>query len=272
MSQYRKPPKVCTYCGDDVGSTNDHVVAKSLLQVDHRQQNIWVPSCCKCNNQKARLEDYISAVFLMSMDVPQAIRYSAVRRLSVNSKYIRSISQSSEPLQVTLDDGSVVPGRSFHIDNRAISDLYRFIATGLYRHHTAKIIDWYSLLAVATDYIDGDEEHLERAFLNSDFPKFHGSLGHGSFEYTGTVTDDKLGLSIWKMRLYRVTTYDRREGPLYPWTYIEFIPRTISRHLPSMVHPRQTLFGHPRQLLYKPLDPSSLVWTPLREISKRKDD
>lgn len=54
--------ELCTYCQVLPADTADHVFARQLFLVKHRNNLPQVPSCFECNNDKSKLESYLATV------------------------------------------------------------------------------------------------------------------------------------------------------------------------------------------------------------------
>jgi hypothetical protein len=66
VSNSKKHPEKCVYCGHDPGITDDHVPPKSFFPQPRPSNLITVPACNKCNSSVGMDEDYFLATFMFS--------------------------------------------------------------------------------------------------------------------------------------------------------------------------------------------------------------
>src|SRR3989304_4598934 len=52
----------CVYCRDQPGTTADHIFSRQLFLIRNRAYIPQVPACQKCNNEKSKLENDLTAI------------------------------------------------------------------------------------------------------------------------------------------------------------------------------------------------------------------
>lgn len=252
--------KTCPYCADPNSSnTRDHLIARQFLTVELRGDNIILPACNPCNNQKAALEDYATTVIPLNSNASIESQRAAKERLLKNGKYLRHMRETVQT-GYQFRSGVLVPLTSVVVDGVAIDDLYRFIACGLFHKHTGRYVNWDTHCAVVTIAPTGQEADLIEAFDAPNRSTYSGSMGKGSFEYEGVVFDDDACHSIWRMNLHSLQMGIRGCGLAHPMTYVEFTPKWLVIENPPAEDGYQRLFVHPRSCRYQPLNPSSLEY------------
>jgi len=130
-------PLKCVYCGRRA-TTNDHVVARCLLEKPYPPDLMSLPSCRECNAAFKRDEEYVLAVMAQSGFVPSLMSKIAeggvVDRMLQNSAGLDTRIENS--LRVAADD------RVFLVpDEIRIANVVRKVAFGLYCHrYTPKVM------------------------------------------------------------------------------------------------------------------------------------
>lgn len=63
-----KNPQLCVYCGVQEATTSDHVVPKCLFPKPLPAVMVTVPACRRCNEDKARDDDYLRDMLVIDID------------------------------------------------------------------------------------------------------------------------------------------------------------------------------------------------------------
>lgn len=253
--------KQCPYCGNpESTTTRDHLIARSFLLKELRGEGIQLPACEPCNNQKAELESYATAIIPLNRRAHPDSQREAKRKLLNNKAYLRSVMSTLTPSFEITDGGIIVPVSAFTIDAQAIDDLYRFIAAGLFYHNTETCVNWDTHCAVVTTAVPGEDENLVEAMGHPNKVTYSGIMSNNSFQYEGVVFNDDPLHSMWRMNIHGLRTAMRGGRPTHFFTYVEFAPRWIVMALPPAEGTQQRIFDHPEICRYKPLKPDSLVY------------
>src|SRR3954454_11522216 len=91
--------KPCAYCAKRKAETDDHVFAREFFLVEDRQNRPKVPACSQCNNEKSKLEHYLTAVLPFGGRHEQAVanlQRGVPGRLAKNQKLHRVLQESVE--------------------------------------------------------------------------------------------------------------------------------------------------------------------------------
>lgn len=253
--------KTCPYCGElESTSTRDHVIARSFISKDIRGEGIIVPSCEPCNNHKAELEAYSTIVIPMNRDADKDAQLTAKSKLLNNQKLLRHVSQDIRRTLYKTDSGIYVPSMAVTVDWRAIDDLHRFIAAGLFYHHTGRAVDWDRYCAIVSSVPNGMDDDLKLSINDPNTDRFSGNISKGTFTYSGVVFKSDPMHSLWNMNIHNMKTSIKGNNPNCFLTYVEFAPRWIVIAMPPPQGSEQHIFDHPEVCRYKPLEPSSLVY------------
>jgi hypothetical protein len=197
--------KVCVYCTTAEGTTRDHVVARGFFPLDRRKGIPLVPSCAACNNLKAQLERYATAVlpFGATHGAAGAILSTMVKpRLEGNLKLARTLARGSNYRFVSHDYGVTWDTEmTLPVDGDVVSRLFHMIVRGLaYAEYGLLLPDADCI--VRADFLTAvgrgifDQLHAkqgERTGVKD--------LGNGIFRYEGVQAKDSPQLTVWRMSL-----------------------------------------------------------------------
>lgn len=198
---------ICVYCAINPSETDDHAFAKQFLLLDKREkrQNILdVPACEPCNNEKSKLERYLTAV------LPFGGRHEDARlnlenvpkRLSGNPSLRRSLAQGRRKVWVQERHGLYVPTTVLPIEPGSIEKLFEFIVKGLvWRHWQSYITAEYFVEVEALREGEGDRWEYFFSNINPHL-KVRADLGNGTFLYEGFRDIDSPQTTDWRFSLY----------------------------------------------------------------------
>lgn len=196
--------KNCTYCGGEgIADTADHVIARELLPVHHRSNLPKVPACLPCNQAKAKLEHYLSAVLPFGgrhAASPAILAAEVPRRLARNARLHRELASGTQEGWAS-EQGVMRPTMTIPIDGTKLDALLVYLCRGLAFHHfgvcipQSYFIGAGALAAVAEPFL------LGLLKLNGQ-SRAEVSLGEGLVEYLGVQAVDDPCLTVWRFRLY----------------------------------------------------------------------
>lgn len=195
--------KPCVYCLEAEAEDGDHVLSKQFVLVEHRDNLPKVPACKRCNNEKSKLEHYLTAVMPFGGRHGEAGRNLAEKvpgRLGKNERLHRELAEGVERYLVSENGGPWEPGMKVPLDGRALESLFEYMTKGLAFHHWGLLFgrDHFVRSAFLTAVARGPFEGL----MAKSADRVAGNLGGGAFEYEGTMAKDGSGLTVWRMSLY----------------------------------------------------------------------
>jgi hypothetical protein len=197
--------KLCVYCTEALATAGDHVFSREFFLVEDREDLPQAPACDSCNNEKSKLEHYLTAVLPFTGRHPQAVanlESGVPGRLANNRKLHRELVDSMRPAWLRQGTGLYQPTTTADFDGDKLIELLRYIGRGLAWHHWHLYLrpndDVSAMLMtdMGSNYfqsvIDG-WRHEQR--VTSD-------LGKGTAQYVGVQAPDPPELTVWKISMY----------------------------------------------------------------------
>lgn len=193
----------CVYCLQAGAEDGDHVLSRKFVLPEHRDNLPKVPACKACNNEKSKLEHYLTAVMPFGGRHPDAGRNLAEQvpgRLDRNERLRRELAGGAERSLVSTNGGPWEPGMTVPLDGGALERLFEYMTRGLAFHHWEMLFG-PTYMVRAAFLVEAARGPFER-LMTKNAGRVRGSLGGGAFEYEGAVAKDGTGLTIWRMSLY----------------------------------------------------------------------
>jgi hypothetical protein len=195
--------KPCVYCLVAEAEDGDHVLSRQFVLPEYRDNLPRVPACKRCNNEKSKLEHYLTAVMPFGGRHGEAGRNLAERvpgRLDRNERLRRELLDRVERYLVSENGGRWEPGMMIPLDGRALESLFEFVTRGLAWHHWGLAFG-PEFVVRASFLCEAAREPFE-GLMAKYAERVGGNLGGGAFEYEGTMARDGSGLTVWRMSLY----------------------------------------------------------------------
>lgn len=196
--------KTCTYCTvAGASTTGDHVFAREFFPIDKRENLPQVPACERCNNEKAKLEHYLTAVMPFGArhaDAHQVLNGMVEPRLARNLKLQKSLSAGRETVWERRG-GLLAPAMRLPFQADKLEALAMLWARGLAQHHFRVVIP--ADHNVVASMVTGEGDAQFRAhMLTMNGNRVIGNLGTGAFEYHGLqgVVDEHV--TAWRITVY----------------------------------------------------------------------
>jgi hypothetical protein len=198
--------KWCVYCVKAPATTEDHVFARGFFLLEDRHNLPKAPACRRCNEEKSRLEHYLTLVLPFGGRHAQAVaalQTDVLRRLAKNNKVRQELINSMEPAWLREgSDGLFRPTGVFTIDGPKLDALLKYVARGLTWHH------WKVYLRIE-DYVDTlFLPDLLAAAFEERFQTWRvarrerNDLGRGTIQYEGVQATDPTALTVWGVTMY----------------------------------------------------------------------
>ena len=217
--------KDCAYCGEPgTTSTNDHVVPKSFFLDAERGPELHlpqVPACARCNNEKSRLEGYVSSTLLIGSRHPEADRYRREKvapRLDRNKGLRNELNIDAPPSWIKIN-GVLQQVHMIRIDSGKIEQLLQLIVRGLYRYHYGKPLP--GEMRPHVSMIRPEAEASMWAGVSHFFPpevaRINCNLGRGSFIYSCVQSPVHDGFTAWVLGLHGKIPLHGQDGSADHW-------------------------------------------------------
>jgi hypothetical protein len=195
--------KLRVYCRRRQSATADHVFPRELFHIEQRNQIPKVPSCEQCNNEKSRLEHYLTAVLPFGAthsDAKRALSVDAAKRLNNNHKLHKTLNNGFSYVHIPLENGGFQNRLGVTLDHEVLHDWIGFVGRGLMWYHWDKRLPLKCHFEVFTPSSRGIE-YLSYLFQQSSTLRVDVQLGDGTVRYKGVMSEIDEGLSIWAIQL-----------------------------------------------------------------------
>ncbi|MDE2383701.1 MAG: hypothetical protein KGO53_03700 [Alphaproteobacteria bacterium] len=195
--------KTCAYCATENSSdTADHVLARELVAISHRQEIPIVPACKTCNQKKSVLEHYAATVLPFGGRHPDSsnrLNEDVPKRLRANLRLHREISSGTTRVWVR-NNGIFSRTLAIPFDGTRIEKLVDYIARGLMFHHWGVALDGNCAIEVLTLTFAGEAFFNQMKQWESSQLVF-GNIGNGALIYEGRQGTDNQSISVWELSL-----------------------------------------------------------------------
>lgn len=197
--------KPCAYCLSNPSTrTGDHVFAREFFMPDKRDNLPKVPACERCNNEKSRLEHYLTAVLPFGgnhADASAALTGMVPDRLAKNVRLHRELAEGSGRALVEATAGPPQPTLTIPFDGQILVRLFDYIVRGLVFHHWGVTLGEQHGVRLIILTRAG-EDAFARFFCNMNMrQQVIANLGDGTFRYIGKQGDQP-ELTVWGFDVY----------------------------------------------------------------------
>lgn len=207
--------KTCVYCGAvGASDTGDHVLAREFVAVEHRGQIPKVPACAVCNNKKAAIENYLTAVLPFGGRHAEALdnlTANVPKRLAKNQKLHRNLYSGSSRVWSPEPSGLVVNTMAVPLDGDRLEQLIALMVRGLMFHHWGVILGPNIFLQVLSLTKHGEIFFAGYSKLNAK-QRVTNDIGKGALVYEAAQAVDNDAISVWQMSLYGGFTMASGDG------------------------------------------------------------
>jgi hypothetical protein len=197
--------KPCVYCNAAPSTkTGDHVFAREFFLEARRGNLPKVAACETCNNEKSKLEHYLTAVLPFGgrhSDSAEHLSKLVEPRLAKNARLHGELSSGLDQIW-SLERGIVMPVHTIPIDGEKVGQLFAFITKALLWHH------WQIILEperhdVWAGFLSPTGLQLFRPFFAATAnASVRENLGDGTFIYEGVQGNDNPEMSMWLFSIY----------------------------------------------------------------------
>jgi hypothetical protein len=195
----------CAYCAEREAVTGDHIFAREFFLPSARANLPQAPICEQCNNEKSKLEHYLTTV------LPFGGRHSASRenlasmvpkRLRKNAKLHRELAAGQQSVSTSDSSGEVVQTIAIPFDSNRLERLFAMSARGLIWYHWRLYLGSEYAIQTHTVTKAGEKLYDELLFKRNARDRVHGNLGDGVFIYEGVQGLDDPAVTVWRFAVY----------------------------------------------------------------------
>ena len=167
----------CAYCAKEMATTGDHVFAREFFLESGRAKLPQAPACADCNNQKSKLEHYLTAVLPFGgkhADASTILGSMVPKPLRRNQKLHRHLSDEFT--------GDAIP-----VGGDKLERLFALIALGfvwyhwkVYVNHQMHAVHYFTISPPGAQMLDAS------IFKRNARDRVNENIGNGAFIYEGT--------------------------------------------------------------------------------------
>ena len=197
--------KTCAYCGmPGASETADHIFAREFFLEVRRANLPKVPACRTCNDEKARLEHYLTGVLPFGgrhLDAQLNLATMLPKRLAKNASLGPVLRSGMSPVWVPDPSGLILRTSMVTIDADKIERWCGLLVKGLAFHHWRTVIgpDCFMEFMVPTR---AGEAILDCLLAKRGAARVSVSLGDGTFVYEGLQGTDNPQVTAWRLQVY----------------------------------------------------------------------
>ena len=195
--------KTCVYCCVTTSDTADRVFSKQLFIETRRSDLPIVPACKSCNEEKSKLEHYVTAVLPFGGRHPDAtmnLESMVPKRLEKNMPLHASLNRGSRRFWVRKR-GLLTRAGALPLVWPKIEQWVVYLVKGLAWHHWTVLIAPDTTIDVIALTPHG-ERFIQRLFTKPAAERVHEDVGSGTFLYEAAQGIDSPQVSIWRFSLY----------------------------------------------------------------------
>jgi hypothetical protein len=178
MGSKRFRGKLCVYCSERVSVTGDHVFAREFFVHAARDQLPQVPSCEGCNNEKSKLEHYLTAVLPFGgrhTDANETLTLLVPGRLAKNANLRREL-QLNQGRTWHCESNVIHYAMTVPVDAARVNALFALIARALaWLHFGAHLSSGHASEAIFLSRYG--EEYFGRLFAHNAANRARADLG-----------------------------------------------------------------------------------------------
>jgi hypothetical protein len=197
--------KLCVYCSKRLADGRDHVFAREFFPPNARYNPLVVPACSECNNAKAKLEHYLTAVLPFGgrhKDASDNLSQMVPKRLKRNLSLHQALASSQQTVWVK-ENGLIVPAMSIAVDFQQVEELFKRIIEALCWLHFAVYLthDDHFVTVLALN-ARGEQMFEQRFFRANVAARIANDVGDGAFVYEGVQGIGNPVITAWRLRIY----------------------------------------------------------------------
>jgi hypothetical protein len=195
----------CAYCSKREAVTGDHIFAREFFLSSARADLPQAPVCVECNNEKSKLEHYLTAVLPFGgrhEDASENLASMVRKRLEKNAKLHRNLMVGQRIVSVSEKEAKSEETIAIPFDGTKLEQLVSMITRGLIWYHWGIYLEHGYEVQTQTVTLYGLDKYEEKLFRKNARNRVSENLGNGTFVYEGVQAVDDLAITVWKFRVY----------------------------------------------------------------------
>lgn len=197
--------KICVYCAETLATTGDHVFAREFFLPNERDNLPKIPACAKCNNEKANLEHYLTAILPFGgrhEGAKENLSTMVPKRLARNRKLHKELHEKRGHTLSVEPEGPESKCMTLPIDGQKLLDLFSFITKGLIWDHWGILLP-KEFSVVTTALTKFGESFFRKHFLSlNSKQRVENIIGKKTFAYIGLQAVDVPQITVWLYTIY----------------------------------------------------------------------
>lgn len=203
MSSKRFRGKLCVYCCERPATTADHIFAREFFLPSTRDNLPQVPACEPCNNEKSKLEHYLTAVLPFGgrhADAHENLVNLVPGRLAKNLRLNRELHAGRGRIWY-FEHGLFQQTMTLPIEPNKVSGFFSYAARALAWHHwKTYLLPEHKSEALLLSHFGRD--YFGRIFTMNAANRVQQDLGNRAVSYGGVQAVDTPQLTLWRIQLY----------------------------------------------------------------------
>lgn len=196
--------KRCVYCSNQQSVTGDHVFARGFFLPNRRSGLPQVPACNQCNNDKSKLEHYLTTVLPFGgrhTDALESLTTQVPNRLSENEKLHRQLISDKSSVW-SLENGIYRQATAIPVEPGSVERLFGLIARGLTWHHWNIYFTEDHTFETLILTSHGKQFFDQYLFSLNAAQRVQINLGEGGVQYEGVQSVDCAHITAWRFTIY----------------------------------------------------------------------
>ncbi len=198
--------KTCVYCNQRKSiRQGDHVFARKFFLEEERNNLIKVPACDICNNEKSKIEHYLTTVLPFGgrhIDAKTNLSVNVPSRLNKNKKLTRHLEGNRGYLDCDPTTGENGRTLTLPFDGEKYVKLFEFILKALVWHHWGLYISQDTIVYSTSLSKFGEELFEKHIFSLRCENRIINVLGKNTFRYTGIQIPEDKQTTLWLFEVY----------------------------------------------------------------------
>jgi hypothetical protein len=195
----------CAYCSVRKAVTGDHIFAREFFVVSARSNLPQAPICESCNNEKSKLEHYLTTVLPFGGrhdDASENLASMVPKRLGKNVRLHRRLQEAQKIVFVPNQEGKLEDTIAIPFDGEKLEGLFSMIARGLAWYHWREYLEPGYEVQTHTVTARGLQHYEEKLFRKNVRARVSNNLGNDTFVYEGVQAVDDPSITVWKFSVY----------------------------------------------------------------------
>jgi hypothetical protein len=192
-------------CAEREAVTGDHIFAREFFLVPARADLPQAPICEECNNEKSKLEHYLTTVLPFGGQHGASVENLASmvpKRLRKNAALHRELAAGQKKTLTRTPGGEAVQTITIPFDGSRLEQLFAMIARGLIWYHWNLYLPNNCTVQAHSVTKAGEQLFDELLFRRNARDRVRENLGDGAFVYEGAQAVDDLRITAWRFTVY----------------------------------------------------------------------